>query len=446
MQAIWDLTVPEHENYMAGGIVNHNSGKTVAVGGCFCEWLRDYAQDGEAYWVISQTHETTRDIPQKTIWELLPHSMFQDGLSYQPRTGFGMIPTLHLNLPNGRGKCEVWFKPEESDIKVFESARLSGIWWTESRREVIWDALQPRLVKHGAWILMDYLPTVAWLKFRIRLKSPSPQVYWSKMCMADNAHNLSEGAIDMARSQMTEREARVRIDGEEGSDFGVVYPEFETKKHVCERFDVPSEWPRYRAYDYGYANPFAMLYCTIIPTGFKFPEGIGSMWEGRISDREILLVYRELYLTEMTIPQQANLIIESSRAERFDRLGGRIVADPSIFSRNQVTGKSRSIAEEFRSLGIRMKAAKRKRGLERTAQIALVRRWFESNKLLFFDTCENAVFEHQAWRYKANKEGKYSGREPLEDKDDHLVDCLLYLLQERLTHHLPTAEIETAGD
>jgi hypothetical protein len=80
------------------------------------------------------------------------------------------------------------------------------------------------------------------------------------------------------------------------------------------------------------------------------------------------------------------------------------------------------------------------------AQVTMVRKWFEENKILFFDICVNAVFEHQAWRYKVKKDGDYSGSEPYVDKDDHSADCFRYLLQERLTYNLPMAENETVAE
>ena len=421
MQPILDITVPRHENYLAAGAIHHNSAKTVCVGGmCFSKHLRDHAQDGDIYWQISQTHEATRDIPSKTLWEFLPRSMFPKHISYQPRTGFGMIPTLHLILPNGRGRCEVNFKVEEADLKVFESSRLNGVWWTECRREAIWDALQPRLVARGGWIIADYISVAPWHKYRLRLKSgDGTPIYWQKFTMPENAHNLAEGSIETACQTMTKEQARIRVYGEEGSDRGVVYQEFDPESHVCKPFEVPWDWPRWRCFDHGYINPAACLWVAMVPAGFKFPDGIGSMWDGRIADREIALGYREFYQSELTVPQIAASIKRLSKSETY-RLNGRIVADAAIFARNQsTTGKSRSIAEEFRAQGLSMKKGKKGRGADMHAQVSMVRKWFEENKILFFDTCVNTVYEHQAWRYKEKKDGDYSGSEPYVDKDDH---------------------------
>lgn len=429
---------------------SNQSAKTVCVGGlCFCKHLRDHARNGDVYWVIAQSHETMRDIPHKTIWEFLPRSMFQTGLEYNPRTGFGMISTLNLILPDDRGRCEVWFKVEEAGVDKFESARLNGLWWTECTRETIWDALQPRLVARGGWVVADYVSVYPWLKYRWRLKA-HPQIqeskmYWQLFTMPLNAHNLSEGSIETACENLTEEQARIRVYGEEGADRGVVYQEFKPEKHICHPFDIPKSWPRWRCYDDGYINPSTCLWVTVVPVDFKFPDGIGSMWNNQVADREIVLVYREFYKSELTVAEKAKIIIALSKGETY-RMSGRVIADQAIFARNQQVGKTRSIAEEFRSHNLNMKRGKKGRGPDMHAQVAKVRLWFEQNKIMFFDTCENAVYEHQSWRYKSKHDGDFPGSEPYVDRDDHTCDAFRYLLQERLTYNLPTAVFETSND
>lgn len=435
----------KHDCVAAAGA--NQSSKTVCVGGmCVCKWIRDFAQDGDIYWVIAQTRDTIRDIPHRTIWEFLPKSMFPKDVIYQPRTGFGLIPTLWLTLPDGRGKCEVWFKTEEADIKVFESSRVNGIWWSECRREAIWDALQPRMLARTGWIAMDFISVEPWHKYRIRLKAGSEaSIYHQVFTMPQNAHNLGEGAISRACANMTSEQIRVRVHGEEGSDRGIVYQAFDDRKHSCLPFKIPYEWPKWRCYDHGFINPSVLLWVAIIPTGFRFPEGIGGMWEGRVSDREIALVYREFYQVEVSVPNQAKIIKTKSGSEVY-RLGGKVIADPSIFNRNPASGsRSESVAAHFANHGLRMKKGKKGRGPDMHAQVAKVQLWFESDKILFFNTCNNAIYEHSSWRFKQKKDGDFAGSEPYVDKNDHSCDAFRYLLQERLTYSLPVAMFETAS-
>ena len=92
-----------------------------------------------------------------------------------------------------------------------------------------------------------------------------------------------------------------------------------------------------------------------------------------------------------------------------------------------------------------MKKGKKGRGPDMHAQVAKVQLWFESDKILFFNTCNNAIYEHSSWRFKQKKDGDFAGSEPYVDKNDHSCDAFRYLLQERLTYSLPVAMFETAS-
>ena len=419
----------------------NRSGKTVGIWGmCLCRYLRDHAKPGELFWCVAPDFTKLKQGPHKWLWEYLPRDMFKDRV-YVESVGLGTNPILALDLPSG-GTATVVFKTEEQDLKSYESDSVTGVGWTEAAREALLDAMLARLVDTNGWMLLDFVPTEAWHTTRLKMKAVNnPLWHYYNFAMIDNGHNLPEGAIEEARSGMSARDAAVRIDGKEGSSFGVVYREFDPEKHVCSPFEFESI-ARYRCYDYGYRNPYACLWAALLPSGFHFPKGVGGCWAGCESDREILVVYREQYESERTIPQQASAIKSASGRERY-RFNNRIIVDPSIYNRTQVgsSDKARSIAELMRDEGLRCRRGKRGKGQDMHAQVAKVRRWFEDDKILFFDTCENAIIEHQAWKYKENKDGIAPGQEPFEDKNDHTVDSLRYLLSENLTYEEPSYDV-----
>lgn len=400
--------------YLFAAAGGNQSGKTATAGGmCFSRWLRDRARDGDVFWVIAQTHETMRDIPHKTMWEYLPRGMFGRTV-YHPKLGFGHIPTLQLRLPDGRGSCEVWFRTQDSDLNVFESARLNGVWWTECTREAIFDALQPRLVARGGWLLMDYVPTQAWHKFRIRL---NPDVHHVTFCMQDNAHNLAPGAIPRILRSLTDDQAAVRVYGKERAAFGVVYKEFDEERHVCTPFQIPKTWPRWRCGDYGYRNPAAILWGAVSPMGWTTP------WGEKLAD-EALWFYREYYERERTVPQLVATVNELSAGEAYE--AGGVVFDPTVYNVTQANG--RSIAQELMAEGLPCVPGVRTSAVGEHALVARVRKWFEAGRLRFFNTCANAIREHQSWRYAERKDGIVPGNEPFEDKDNHTCDAVRYLV------------------
>lgn len=77
---------------------------------------------------------------------------------------------------------------------------------------------------------------------------------------------------------------------------GVVYEEFDTKRHKIKRFDIPKDWRRIRVVDFGYTNPFVCQWWAI--------DGDGCMFR-----------YRELYGTKKLVEEWAVQINELSKGE-----------------------------------------------------------------------------------------------------------------------------------
>jgi len=400
----------------------NQSSKTIVTGGlCFCKYLRDYAQDGQVFWVIAPSNSTLRDIPHKTLWEFLPEWMFPENVEYSPRLGFGQIPTLHLTLPDGRGKCEVWFKTEEQDLTAFESSRVDGIWWTEPTKEQIFFSIQPRLAAKGGWLLMDFVPTQPWHQMRIKEASESgvnPYIFHRRFSMMDNAHNLAEGAIEYQRAQMSSEQAAVRIDGKDAAGFGVVYKQFDPERHVVEPFTLPPETPKWRTLDYGYRNPTACLWVAALPPSFQLPDG-------RVLDGGGLVVFREHYASERTVDENVRDILAMSLDEGYESIA---VMDPTATAITQANG--RSIADEFTRAGLPVRPGMRVNQFGERAMVEEVRKLFENDQLFFFSSCPWAIYEHRVWRYKENKEGEVPGREPFEDRNNHTCDALKLLVAE----------------
>lgn len=416
----------KHRIYAASG--SNQSGKTTAVGGlCFCKWLRDGARNGDVYWIIGLTQDLGRDVPSKTLWDYLPRFMFPANLEYQPRYGFGLIPTLELNLPDGRGKCEVWFKSEVQDKQtITESARLNGIWWTECADVQIFDCIFPRLaVRHG-WMLMDYVPLYGWHRSKIRVPAETgdPDVYHVRFCTRDNAHNMPAGEIEFLRRRMPERIAKVRIDGEDGALEDAAIPEFDPSKHVIQPCDIPAQFPRWRCFDYGHTNPSALLWCVMVPPDFDLP-GVGRSFQERG------VVYQEFYQSGCTVQQIADAV----RSMSFTLDGGDatyrggVISDPTIF--NVHDGDGNTIGHKLCQAGLPCVPGVRTNRVGEHAMVAEVRMWFEADKLFFFNRCRNAIREHQDWKMKRSRDGYVRETEPFEDKDNHTCDALKLWIAER---------------
>jgi len=451
------LTNNSYQRVAAWGA--NRSGKTKGIIGAIVTYLRDHAKSGGVGWCISPTYERSVDGAQRELWNTLPRSMFGPKQQWSPKLGFGTIDTLQLILPDARGTFEVWFKYEDQKLKTFEQSMVRWIWWNEAEREALLDAMSVRFVGASGKLFMDYVARFAWQRKRIRT-STSKRHFQIKFWMKDNEHNMAPGEIEDARTTLSAQEAAIRIDGEEGQAFGSVYPQFrpgirpDYGPHQCKPFRLPKAWPRYRCMDYGFRNPNATLWAAMAPREFIIP---GRPELPRV---ERLIIYREHYTVTQTVAQNAEQIIAMSgnsteriedpgdprgyrlsevfESERY-RFDGLVTVDPTIYARNQEDG--RTIAYHFWRHGLACRPGVRSASVREHGLVTDVRLWFEADMVMFFDTCEMAVYEHEVWRHKQNTDGLAPGSEPFEDKDNHTCDALKELIAERPTFSAPTIRV-----
>lgn len=229
---------------------------------------------------------------------------------------------------------------------------------------------------------------------------------------------------------------RQYLEGDWDSFEGQYFPEFAKAKtladgtnvawHVVEPFEVPHEWPRFRAIDYGYAAPFACLWFTVDQDGHVF-------------------VYREAYQSGLTPLEQAALVNRLSvctangvtKPEKIDYT----VADPSMWShRGDMT-----LAAQYAKGGVRLRRGEN----DRLAGWARCRDWLRAAEapegviprpgIQFFSSCTNLIRTFPELIHDKNKP------EDLDTTgDDHLADALRYGLMTRPPKFKPTVEPDTS--
>lgn len=85
------------------------------------------------------------------------------------------------------------------------------------------------------------------------------------------------------------RRARL-LHGQWAAAEGLVYEDWNDAVHLVDRFDVPQEWPRYMAVDFGYTNPMVVQWWAVDPDGRAY-------------------LYRELYKTQTLVEDMARLAL-----------------------------------------------------------------------------------------------------------------------------------------
>lgn len=116
---------------------------------------------------------------------------------------------------------------------------------------------------------------------------------------------------------LPEARRRAMLYGDWNAFEGAFFPEFDYEKHTCDVFDIPKDWLKFRALDYG----LDMTAC---------------LWLAVSSDRT-LYVYRELYESDRILSDAGRRILDCTPEQECIRY---TVASPDLWNRRQDSGKS----------------------------------------------------------------------------------------------------------
>lgn len=194
-----------------------------------------------------------------------------------------------------------------------------------------------------------------------------------------------------------------------------VYPDWSDAFHVVEPFIIPENWTRVMAIDPGLANPCAMLWGAVSP------------------DQDIYL-YREYYQRDRTIPEHASAIRSMEGSEK---IFWRIIGHDAW---NRRADDKRSQVDTWAAEGFFFKQGSR----DETSGILIVKDFLRykselgivvgNPKLRVFSNLENFRWEIGKWKYEKQSSEVATRRNPAEkpeDKDNHLMDCLRMMCQEK---------------
>jgi hypothetical protein len=140
--------------------------------------------------------------------------------------------------------------------------------------------------------------------------------------VTDNPH-VNEGYHAVLDSIPDPRRRAAMRDGDWDAMVGQFFEQWQYSKHVVRSFEIPKEWPRYAGIDYGFRDPFAVVWIAV--------DNDSRIW-----------VYREICITGVNADDQAKMILETeiSHGER-DVIR---VADPSMWGSR---GTPMSIADIY---------------------------------------------------------------------------------------------------
>ena len=223
--------------------------------------------------------------------------------------------------------------------------------------------------------------------------------------LTDNPFLMESGEYEAMLLSLPEVERRRLLEGDWDVADGAAFSEFDRSVHVVEPFEVPYNWPRLRAADYGYSSPSCVLWGAVD-------------WDGNI------FIYRELYDKGYTGETLARIV---NALEENDPLMQISVLDGACWSKH---GTGPSIAESMIRNGVRWIPADKNRipgKIELHRRLAIDERTDEP-KLKIFSTCTNLI------RTLPTIPLSKTNSEDVDTKsDDHAYDALRYMCMTRPT-------------
>lgn len=203
------------------------------------------------------------------------------------------------------------------------------------------------------------------------------------------------------------RKLRLR-DGIWAAAEGMVYPEWNPRVHLIDRFDIPPLWPRFWAIDFGYRNPF-----------------VWQAWA--LSPDNILYRYREIYMTNRLVEDHCKQIMELTAGEPRPEaiICDHDAEDRATFEKH--SGMSTIAANKTKSPGIQAVQARLRVIGDGKASMYLLRDSLVERDPVLEERkapqCTEEEIEGYVWD---TNNGRKVGEEPVK-KDDHGMDTKRYM-------------------
>lgn len=232
-------------------------------------------------------------------------------------------------------------------------------------------------------------------------------------CPTANYTFVPDGYLESVSAGASERYLARYVKGEYVPPAGLVYP-CVTDGHWVEPFVFKKERDRGR-------------FTTVVGFDWGFRDPSGVLWGVYDNIEDFWLFYRESYRHNLTVGEQAKLIMDLSEDDPIDV----IVADTQLWSKDPVTGKR--MVDEFervlRERGFEGRIVQSTKAIE--PGIQAVTKYLRLNKMAFFRNLRHLKNEFDMYRYPEDvdaKEPKVNLKAVPLDKHNHLMDAMRYMV------------------
>lgn len=226
--------------------------------------------------------------------------------------------------------------------------------------------------------------------------------------LSDNPYLYESGTYEATLLGLPEDQRRKLLDGDWTVTEGAAFPEFTMKDHVCDPFEIPGSWKKFRSADFGYSSFSAVLWFAIDP------------------EFDTLYVYKELYVSKKTGVELARMVLEKEQSESIS-YG---ILDSSVWHERGNFGPS--IAEEMIAEGCKWRKGDRGQGSRiagknRLHELLKINPDTGKPKLVFFNNCRQLIADLPSIPTDPD------GGDDIDDRfpNDHTYDALRYGIMSR---------------
>lgn len=316
---VWDLRVLGTNNYVSGGLINHNSGKSTAG---FVEDLMlslgihphiKNKVPNRGYVVVQDYENAAKNILEVKLNEWCPPGEIEK----IERNQSGAIRRVFFR--NG----STWdVLSHDQDMKVFEG--FDGDWahFDEPPPKHIYTAVWRGLTDRGGIMHMTATPLASpWLYQEYKKAIDGDTLRWFRFVKTtENALNIGEGdkekglkRIEEFGSLLSEDEKAARLDGMMVQMQGLIFKEWKKEHHVIPPFDIPYNWHIWETIDPHPHKPWAICWIAVTETGHKILIR-SLMAQGTLDEiaDQILYEREQIPTKEKSRPRVVRCIIDNS--------------------------------------------------------------------------------------------------------------------------------------
>lgn len=419
------------------GILGGNrSGKTEEGAAMTVAWAlgKDFFKD-EPGWEWVQ-HLPIPE-PPNNIWivgldfGVLKNVIWQEKL----RLGRGHAPLLPKSKEFVRdtkdGDLQVFFangsvitgKSADSGREKFQSASVDFIWIDEEPDASIFDECYQRTVDCSGKILLTLTPLtdissgikVPWVfDLYEDMNRGQKDIKFVQLSVLDNPYVPSEEKVKLVEKWSGHPEERARLYGEFVKRSGLVYPEWDRKKHVVDAFRIPSEWPRVVSIDPAATGTTAALWAGIAPNGDIF-------------------LYREYYERDLVVGEHAKNLKARNGGDKIDIW----YIDPT-WARQRNAESHKSGLQLYRESGLPVRAPELDEDYGVLASREYVNATLDTSArhpkvFVLRGKCPNfeTEIEHYVWATFGKGDNRGQSKEKPVKRNDHLMNAFQYLCATR---------------